>query len=290
MKRACCRCASAGLAGLLVLALIFGVLFGPAPLHPPRPQFFPDLDYAEIALGGSPPSFGLNLLCWSAALSHPGEEDFGALYEAWRSVATRELAGTGALVYPFRSLHITVSTPAPSLARGHAGWSEAQRVLYRSAWVGALTQSPCVSRQRGGAFPLVMRGLKLLPAPGTAILLFDDPAGQVVELRRCMAARARQLPQAALALVEGAGFAAPRAGFVHATVMRLALPRAEGVTDGDIEARWGRAAAAFETMVLQRVELVVSREALLVEGTELVNLQKSSPREFLLWHAPHTSG
>jgi hypothetical protein len=287
MKRAC-RFVGAG---LLVLALAFGVLFGPAPLHPPRPLFYPDLDYAEIALGGSPPSFGLNLLCWSAALSPPEQqEDFGALYEAWRSVATRELSGTGALVYPFRSLHVTVSTPAPSLARGHAGWSEAQRTLYRSAWVGALTQSPCVSRQRGGAFPLVMRGLKLLPAPGTAILLFDDPAGQVEELRRCMAARARQLPQAALALVEGAGFAAPRAGFVHATVMRLALPRAEGVTDSDIEARWARAAAAFDAMVLQRVELVVSREALLVEGTELVNLQKSSAREFLLWHAPHTSG
>ena len=82
---------------------------------------------------------------------------------------------------------------------------------------------------------------------------------------------------------------APSAGFVHTTLLRLAEPRREGVTDADIDEAWGRAARAWERMVAQRIELVTARSAALVQGTELVNLAGPRPRDFVLWEREGSS-
>ncbi len=280
------RAAAAALALLLLAANArFGSsLLAPAP--PPK-RFAPDPAYAPIARGEAPPSFGLNVVCWAAALAPEDEElaAFRAAYGAWRERAAQLMAGTGALIYPFDALHVTVATPAPSLFPGHHGWAPAERDGYRAAWDAALAAQPC--RAARAPFPLVLRGLRLVGGGGAAILAWDDPTGAVAALRDCVRARAAELPRAARAQLAAAGFAAPAAGFVHSTVMRLALPRGEGVADADIEARWARAAAAFGEEVAARVELVTSRAATLVEGTELVNLASPRKLDFVLRVMPH---
>ena len=247
-----------------------------------------DADYTQIARGSAPPSYGLNLVCWSAALAPASDtSDFRQAYTAWREVALRELAGTGALIYPFDALHITIATPAPSLHAGHAAWSAEERALYTRAWTSALEARPCAPSRP--TFPLVMRPALRLSPVGTVALQWDDPTGEVARMRECAREAAAALPPRLQGMLAAAGFKAPSAGFVHTTLLRLAEPRREGVTDADIDEAWGRAARAWERMVAQRIELVTARSAALVQGTELVNLAGPRPRDFVLWEREGSS-
>jgi hypothetical protein len=287
-----------GAALLLALNFLSGsLLLSPPPL--PRLAF--DSDYADLALGRTPlaPTFGVNLLAWSGALAGAEEAaDFRAAYTAWRDAASAEMAGTGAYIYPFDALHITVSTPAPSTHRGHAAWAPAERALYSRAWVSALAARPCAPTR--ASYPLVLRAagvggsggssggssLRLAQHPaGAAIMLLDDPTGEIEGLRECMRAAAAALPPRVQAMLGAAGFKAPAGGLVHATIMRLALPRSAGVSDADVEERWGRAARAWDRLVAPRVDLITARGTVLVEGMEAANLVLPTRQDFVLWQS-----
>jgi hypothetical protein len=278
---------------LAAALLLLNLLSGPGLLAAPPPRLAPDPDYAALALGlPPPPTWGVNLLAWSAALAPPEEAaELRAAYTAWREAAARELEGTGAFLYPFEALHVTVATPAPSTHAGHAGWSAQERALYARAWAGALAARPCAPAR--ASYPLVLRAgaspLRLAPS-GTAILLLDDPTGQVAALRACMRATAASLPPRVQAMLGAGGHKAPGEGFVHATVMRLALPRRAGMGDAEVEERWARAARAWERLVAPRVELLTARGAVLVEGMEAVNLAAPNRRDFVLWEGGSGGG
>ena len=259
------------------------VLLAPAP--PPR-LYPPDPAFAPLALGQRPlpRAYGLNLLCWSGQLAPPGDAaEFRAAHAAWREAAALELQGTGAYLYPFEALHVTVSNPAPSTHAGHAGWGAEERALYARAWASALAARPCAPAR--AAFPLLLRAAPRLAPSGAAILLLDDPTGEVEGLRECMRRAAAALPPRVQALLGAAGFRAPARGHVHATLARLALPRAEGMGDAEVEERWARAARAWERLVAPHVEMLTVRGTALVQGSEAADLASPGFRDFVLWES-----
>jgi hypothetical protein len=276
-------------AGAFLLAnlLYSSALLAPAP--PPR-LYPPDPDYAPLALGQQPlpRRFGLNLLCWSAQLAPAGDSaEFRAAHAVWREAAALELQGTGAYLYPFEALHVTVSNPAPSTHAGHAGWGAEERALYARAWVSALAARPCAPAR--AAFPLLLRAAPRLAPSGAAVLLLDDPTGDVEGLRECMRRAAAALPPRVQALLGAAGFRAPGRGHVHATLARLALPRAEGMSDAEVEERWARAARAWERLVAPHVEMLLVRGTALVQGSEVADLASPGFREFVLWESSRSA-
>ena len=272
-------------AAFLLLNLRYSTLLL-APGAPSLPRLYPaDAAYAALALGQPPPRrFGLNLLCWSGALAgaEEGVAEFRAAHAAWRDAAALELQGTGMYLYPFEALHVTASNPAPSTHAGHAQWGAEERALYTRAWVGALAARPCAPAR--AALPLLLRGLRLAPS-GAAVLLLDDPTGEVEGLRECMRRAAGALPPRVQAMLGAAGFRAPARGHVHATLARLALPRAEGMGDAEVEERWARAARAWERLVAPRVELLMVRGTALVQGSEVADLASPAFRDFVLWQS-----
>lgn len=211
----------------------------------PASRFRLDALAVPLARGERPATWGLNL---NAFRMGRGAGGFRDAYEAWAARARELLAGTGAYVYPYDFVHVTVASPAPFTHAPLASWSAEERAAYAAAVAGALRSVAAAdARWPVAPFDLVPARLELHASCG--VLMFDDPAGGVEALRRCVdAARAdaRLAPGTrAGGLRARSGDKQPASGFVHSTVMRLARERAPGVTDEDVAAAWARAAAAW---------------------------------------------
>ncbi len=64
----------------------------------------------------------------------------------------------------------------------------------------------------------------------------------------------------------------------------MIAPRAPGLTEADLEARWAQVVGLWDSLVTQQVEVVLAaRTLVLVEGTELVNLAGPQPSDHALW-------
>jgi len=252
-RRARRRARSAG-----TLASPDGAAAGAAP--PSR--FRLDALAVPLARGERPPTWGLNLNAFRQGVPGP----FADAYNAWAAAARRELEGTGAYVYPFDYVHVTVASPAPFTHGPLAEWTAEERGAYTAAVTQALAAAAAGdARWPRAPFELAPARLELHATCG--VLMWDDSAagGGVGALRACVdAARAH----AALApgtraggLRARSGDKQPAPGFVHSTVMRFAGARAPGVTDAHVEAAWARAAAAWPAAARARCEaLVLVRE------------------------------
>lgn len=263
-----------------VLALTVSMLATSMRYFSRGARYQPDPLFAGVALGRNPPSWGLNYISWSGSLSRESDSvDFHAAYEAWYLGAVKELKGTGAYLYPFNALHVTISTPAPFPHPGHAKWSTQEREAYREAWQAVLSDpTPCTSPT---PFKLKVKSLKFSP-DGTGIILWEDPSGAMGEVRKCIAARVASHPAwdaipAARGLLPTSGFKTP--SIVHSTILRLALPRDPDVSERDLEAKWERAASLWPA---SKTLTVTSSSLFLVIGNEVVTLQVAPHENTLL--------
>jgi hypothetical protein len=266
--------------GIVVLGLTLSMLSTSLRYFSKGAKYAPDPVFAGVALGRNPPSWGLNYVSWSGSLSREVDsKDFRAAYESWYMGAVGELKGTGAYLYPFNALHVTVSTPAPFPHPGHATWGAREREAYREAWQAVLTEpSPCSAP---APFQLRVKALRFSP-DGTAIILWEDPSGAMGEVRKCIAARVASHPAweaspMAQGLLPTSGLKTP--SIIHSTILRLALPRDPGMSDRDLEAKWDRAAALWPT---SKTLTVTSSALFLVMGNEAVTLQVAPHENTLL--------
>lgn len=194
-----------------------------------------------LARGERPAIWGLNLNVFPQ-----GHDDLKSAYETWLAAATPLLVGTGAYLYPFEYTHVTASSPAPFTNPTLATWTQAERAEYRDAWLIALSATCCASNAAGVAwpdapFPLVFETLEL--KDNCAIFVFRDETGGVAKIRGAVAAAAHHPALTSgrpAELLARSGFKTPN--IVHSSIMRFAVPRAEGVTDDDVAERWAKAA------------------------------------------------
>ena len=192
---------------------------------------------------------------------------FKKAYEAWRKEAERELAGTGALIYPWAALHITATTPSPYSAeplRVAAGWKEYDRQSAKAAWALALSRSKTDSGQwPREPFPLTFSSPRF--SKGVAIIDVIDSTGSVpairaaVELGASVEPALRALPRE---MRESAGSKVP--SIIHSTIARLAAQRDASMSDEELEARFARASALWPGPIT-----IMADAAHLVEGKEL---------------------
>jgi len=284
-----CLARAGALLAVLALALSARALGG-ARLAAAATLYPPDATFAPFARGAppSPPTWGLNIVAFAARLAAPAARaPLEAAYGAWRAAAARELgAGAGALLYPFAALHVTATTPSPFTADAARGaWRAEDRAAFAAAWAGVLARA----RARGAPwpaakFPLVFSAPRLARG-GAGVIDVGDPTGGVAALRAALAAAAAgdgALGAIPRALRATAGEKTP--SIVHATVMRLALPRAPGLSDAELEARWARAAAAWPGPVV-----VEADAARLLEGNELAALVGDAPEAAVLAEAPYAA-
>jgi hypothetical protein len=227
-------------------------------------RYLPDAAYAPFLRGEAPLTWGLNCVAWQASADGDEARALAAAYETWRVAAEREMAGTGAFIYPWAALHVTASTPAPFSSEGaRAAWAPADREAFVAAWAAALRRARGDARWPAAPFHLIFSAPKF--SNGAGIFAVADPTGAVAAARAALAAAAAAAPELAAlppALRATSGEKTP--SIVHATVMRLARPRDAGVTDDEIEARWARAAAAWPGAIP-----VMARAARFVVGNEL---------------------
>lgn len=251
---------------LISAAVLYGLLHGARQLSTTKSGGEPSSRYPvdpayrfSVDPSVPPPSWGLNIVAFSGALTAPsGASALRDAYAAWAPRAASALAGTGAFVYPFSALHVTLSNPAPSTHAGHGAWSDAEKRALAGAWAGAL--APCAPR---APFPLVFQRPRLGPG-GVGLFEVEDPTGAVRRARECVA----NLRAGSAALTH----LGKTPDIVHATVMRFAAPRAEGVGDAEVEARWAAAAAAWAGGIT-----VISDGFFLVRGNEVAALTEADP-------------
>lgn len=221
--------------------------------------------------------WGLNIIAWSAAKSLQTDDASTATlrdaYEAWRAVAERELAGTGAFVYPWNALHVTGATPTPFTAeplRAAAAWTPADEEEYLKTWRSILRRAASSSSWPASSFPLTFSAPRF--SRGSGIIDVGDPSGGVAALRASIADAAAA--EAALAspqmrrLRDSSGEKTPN--IVHSTVVRLVSTREAHISDEDLEERFTRAAKVWPGTVS-----VVAKAAHLVIGNEVVVMQQS---------------
>ena len=187
---------------------------------------------------------------------------------AWREKAIKIMAGTGAYICPFEHIHITAASPAPFQHPEHNAWSDKEKNDYTVAWIEAMNctcSDKCAASSEAvlkaekptpewpsNPFPMIFDSMQLHSSCGIFLLL--DPTGSVSRIRNCIS---RALQHEALSTGKVAGLLA-RSGFkipsiIHCTVMRLAVARADGMTDDELEARWEKAASEWTpTKVLAR--------------------------------------
>jgi hypothetical protein len=158
-------------------------------------------------------------------------------------------------IYPFEHIHVTAASPAPFQHPEHSAWSETEKTDYAIAWIEALkafctfyaapsTENISNAEQDSSQwppqpFPLIFDSMKLHSSCGIFLLL--DPTGSVSRIRSCIS---RALKHEALSTGTAPGLLA-QSGFkipdtIHCTVMRLAVDRADGMTEEELEARWER--------------------------------------------------
>jgi len=244
-------------------------------------RYAPDPLFAEIARGGAPPSWGINYIAWSGSLSRPSDSSqFREVYEVWRAQAQRVLQGTGSFVYPFSALHISVSTPAPFPHAGHSSWNPNEREQYRAAWVAALSEP--TSCRRSEPFLLRFKSLRFSP-DGTAIVLWDDATGAIAEIRKCVAERVLTHPALTdtriASLLKSSGLKTP--SIIHSTILRLALPRDQGMSEQELVALWDKAASLWPSRPLS----ITSSSMFLVMGNEVVTLSTAPHENVILRHS-----
>lgn len=249
-----------------------GAAGGSATTWQPDPLFVP---FAE---GRGVNTWGLNIVAWAAALDSPTDDGatlLRATYEKWRVTAERELEGTGAFVYPWEALHVTAMTPAPFPAdEKRADWTDSDREILTATWANIMHASQHDSaRWPEKPVELIFSTPRLIR--GVGILQVIDQAGAVGKVREALARAAKPAEMWGYAgrantLREVSGEKTP--SIVHSTVMRLASARAPGMTDAEITARFGRAAAAWPGPIP-----VAAKGLWLVEGNELASLTAENP-------------
>lgn len=238
----------------------------------------PDPLFAPFAEGRGVNTWGLNIVAWAAALDPPADDEptsFRAVYEKWRATAELELEGTGAFVYPWEALHVTAMTPAPFPAEEkRADWTENDREILTATWANIMHASQHDSaRWPEKPVELIFTTPRLIR--GVGILQVIDQTGAVGKVREALSRAAKPSEMWGYAgrsntLRESSGEKTP--SIVHSTVMRLASPRAPGMTDAEITARFGRAAAAWPGPIP-----VAAKGLWLVEGNELASLTAENP-------------
>jgi hypothetical protein len=219
--------------------------------------------------GQRPPVWGLNLNFFQME-----SEEMREPYMAWREKAIEIMAGTGAYIYPFEHIHVTVASPAPFQHPEHNTWSDAEKMEYTNAWIEALNSncSANVSLAEGSfnaertaaewpthPFPMIFHSMELHSSCGVFLLL--DPTGSVPRIRRCIT---RALEHEALStgkapeLLARSGFKIP--SIIHCTVMRLAVDRDVGMTDDELEAKWDRAASEWTPTTVHADRMILIQE------------------------------
>jgi hypothetical protein len=236
---------------------------------PPPSRFPADAQYRFAVDAASPvPPWGLNFIAFSGALTAaPNAAALRDAYAAWAPRAALALSGTGAFIYPFPALHVTVANPAPSTSAAHAAWGDGERRAFEGAWTAALRA--CAP---AAPFPLVFQRLRLGPG-GVGIFDVGDPTGAVRRARECVAAQRAASPQL--------GFMGRDLDIVHATVARFVAPRTEGVSDAEVEARWATAAAAWAGGITALCD-----SFFLVRGNEVAALAGANPRGAVVLELP----
>jgi hypothetical protein len=246
--------------------------------------------FASPLFNGQRPSvWGLNLNVFPME-----SEELREPYMAWREKAIKIMAGTGAYIYPFEHIHVTAASPAPFQHPEHSAWSETEKTDYAIAWIEALkaccasyaapsTENISNAEQDSSQwppqpFPLIFDSMELHSSCGIFLLL--DPTGSVSGIRSCIS---RALKHEALSTGKGPGLLA-QSGFkipniIHCTVMRLAVDRADGMTEEELEARWERAASEWTPTK------VLAGRMILVQ--EHVAYQHNRPSEGLLAEFPY---
>jgi len=252
--------AAAFLSGLWTSTRQLSTRSAAPPAAAPPARFPVDPQYRFAVDGASPPPpWGLNVVAFSGALTaRAGAGALREAYAAWSARAAAALAGTGAFVYPFPALHVTLTNPAPSTHAAHAAWSDAERRAFTAGWLAAL--APCAP---AAPFPLVLQRLRMGPG-GVGIFEVEDPTGAVRRARECVAAARAASPQL--------GFLGRQPDIIHATAVRFVAPRAEGVSDAEVEARWATAAAAWPGGIA-----VTCDGFFVVKGNEVAALAGAAP-------------
>ena len=227
--------------------------------HPPSRYPVDPLYRFAVDPSAPPPPWGLNLVAFSGALTAaPGANALREAHAAWAPRAAAALAGTGAFIYPFPALHVTVANPAPSSHGAVAAWGAAERRAFAAAWA-----APLRACAPAAPFPLVFQRLRLSPG-GVGLFEVEDPTGAVRAARECVAAQRAAAPQLP--------FLGRDNSIVHATAMRFAAPRGEGVGDEEVEARWASAAAAWPSGITVMCDAFFA-----VTGNEVATLGGPAP-------------
>lgn len=157
--------------------------------------FKPDPLAAALASGDRPSSWGLNL-----NLASPPPPELAAPYERLTAALSTAFAPAGNVhLYPFSSLHITASSPAPFT---HCGLDASERASYVAKWAAALRDA-CTADNGfpTGPFPVVYERVVLESA--AAFFAITDPTGSVARVRACI--------KRAAELVESESVPTPRA-------------------------------------------------------------------------------
>lgn len=277
-----------------ILSLVRSFFF----LHTPvaTTKYTPDPFYSPSRMAeftaGRLSSWGLNVVVWSAVVSPPdASAPLQGVYEAWRAAAEKELAGTGAVIYPWTALHITGMTPSPysaESARAAAGWTVADRAAMRAAWAATLQRAQAggggksKSKSKTGGtwprepFPLIFSAPRF--SNGVGIMDIVDPTGAVTALRAAVAGAAAEgsalhaLPRSLLA---SAGTKAPN--IIHSTMIRLANTREATLSDAQLEERFTRASQLWPGPIT-----IMAHAAHLIEGNEFFVLAGGRPQDSIV--------
>jgi hypothetical protein len=214
-----------------------------------------EADSPRAAAAPLPESWGLNI-----NVASPPPEELRVPYEALCTRLAGAMRGSGAYLYPFRFLHVTVASPAPFTACDVP--HPAERAALERGWAQALRDA-CVPDEGypSAPFPLVFARVSLSRA--AAIFEVEDPTGAIEHCRRIVRGCEEAPPLADLdegglagGLLARSGFKVP--GIIHATFLRFAAPADAGVDDDAIQRSFNAVAATWVpvTVVCDRLLLV----------------------------------
>lgn len=173
------------------------------------------------------------------------------------------LEGSGAYVYPYEYLHITMSSVAPFT---HTRLQEPGRTALEHAWADAVlshvVHHPAWPR---APFPLIYHSLKLEQT--AAFFMVQDPTGAV--------GRIREIIKEVAALPSIAAYAAEAQhktpGIIHSTIMRFTRrpsdapeqqsgPTGASMSDEEVKAKFEAVACTWQPVTIMADALLFIRE------------------------------
>lgn len=180
------------------------------------------------------------------------QEALRAPYAELRTRLQAAMRPFGGYVYPFESLHVTVTSQSPFTDSCLAA---ADRPAFERAWAEALSSARSSdARWPRAPFPLVFRSVRL--DANAALFVIDDPTGAIAALRQLLEELARSPALAPYAAA--AGMRSPK--IVHSTILRFAHPPPAEATEEAVRAAFDEAVACWQPVTVQADALLLVRE------------------------------